>query len=323
MDVLITENITGEPMDALRRDLDAGFEPDLWKDPAALKQQVAQARAIIVRNQTQVTAEVIAAAEKLEIIARAGAGLDNVDTQAATSAGIVVSYAPHENSLSVAELAIGLMLGLARKIPAADADTRGGGWDRRTYTGFELNGKTLGVVGFGRIGRMVAERARPFGMRIVTHDPFVAADSELLAPLGATWLELDELLAESDIVTIHVPLTKDTAGLINAQRLQQVKRGARLINTSRGEIVEEAALVQALESGVLSGAALDVRQSEPPQLGALETMSNVILTPHIGAFTVEAQNRVVAAVCRDVAAVLRGDDAQGYFNFPRPGAGKG
>ncbi|MEQ8788770.1 MAG: hydroxyacid dehydrogenase [Pirellulaceae bacterium] len=320
MDVLITENITGAPMDALRRDFDAAFEPELWRDPAKLKQAAAEARAIIVRNQTQVTAEILAAADKLQIVARAGAGLDNVDTEAATGAGVVVSYAPHENSLSVAELAIGLMLGLARKLPAADADTRGGGWDRRTYTGFELSGKTLGIVGFGRIGRMVAERAAVFGMRLVTHDPFVEPDSEVLAPLGATWLELDDLLAESDLVTVHVPLTKGTAGLINDDRLRRMKPGAQLINTSRGEIVDEEALARALESGRLAGAALDVRQCEPPQRGALEQMPTVILTPHIGAFTTEAQERVVAAVCRDVAAVLRGDAAQGYFNFPTPKA---
>lgn len=318
MEVLITENITGAAMDALRREVDAAFEPELFRDPAALLQRVADARAIIVRNQTKVTAEVIAAAGKLEIVARAGAGLDNVDTKAASDAGIVVSYAPHENSVSVAELAIGLMLGLARRIPAADADTRSGGWDRRTYTGFELAGKTLGVIGFGRIGRMVAQRAVAFGMQIVTHDPFVDASSDLLAPLSAKWLELEDLLGQSDLVSVHVPLTEGTADLMNDERFGRMKTGALLINTSRGEIVDEAALVRALQSERLAGAALDVRQQEPPVGGALEAMSNVILTPHIGAFTAEAQDRVVGAVCRDVAAVLRGEEAQGCFNFPRP-----
>jgi D-3-phosphoglycerate dehydrogenase len=318
MDVLITENIVGPAMDELRRGFDASFDPDLWRDPGRLSERIRDARAIIVRNQTQVTAELLAVAEKLEIVARAGAGLDNIDTQAATEAGIVVSYAPAENSLSVAELTIGLMLALARHIPDAVADTRGGGWDRRRFTGFELSGKTLGVIGFGRIGRMVAQRAAAFGMRIVTHDPFVEPQSELLQPLAAEWLELDDLLSQADIVTVHVPLTDGTAGLINDDRLKKMKPGARLINTSRGEIVDEAALVRALQSGAIAGAALDVRQCEPPERGALEAMENVLLTPHIAAFTTEAQDRVVAAVCRDVAAVLRGEEAKGCFNFPRP-----
>jgi D-3-phosphoglycerate dehydrogenase len=294
------------------------LDPEVWRDPARLAELIRDARAVIVRNQTQVTAELLAAAEKLEIVARAGAGLDNIDTDAATEAGIVVSYAPAENSLSVAELTIGLMLALARHIPDAVADTRGSGWDRRRFTGFELSGKTLGVIGFGRIGRMVAERAAAFGMRIVTHDPFVDPQSELLKPLAAQWLELDDLLGQSDIVSAHVPLAEGTAGLINDDRLKKMKPGARLINTSRGEIVDEAALVRALQSGAIAGAALDVRQCEPPERGALEAMENVLLTPHIAAFTTEAQDRVVAAVCRDVAAVLRGEEAQGCFNFARP-----
>jgi len=317
-DILVTENITGDAMDALRSERDVQFDPELWNDTDRLTEAVRDVRALIVRNQTQVTAGLIAAAQKLEIIGRAGAGLDNIDTDVATEAGIVVSYAPHENSVSVAEFTVGLMLALARRIPAADADTRGGGWSRREFTGMELSGKTLGIVGFGQIGQLVAERARVFGMQIVTHDPFVDPTSVGLTPFNAQWVELEDLLRRSHIVTIHVPLTNDTAGLFNAERFSQMKSHAFLINTSRGEIIDEDALIQALTASRVAGVALDVRQCEPPKLGPLEKMKNVICTPHIAAFTHEAQQRVVAVVCHDVEAVLGGGEASNCFNFSRP-----
>jgi D-3-phosphoglycerate dehydrogenase len=312
-DILVTENITGGAMDALRSECDVRFDPELWNDTDRLTETVRSVRALIVRNQTQVTADLIAAAPKLEIISRAGAGLDNIDTDAATEAGIVVSYAPHENAVSVAELTIGFMLALARRIPAADADTHGGGWNRHEFTGIELSGKTLGIVGFGQIGQLVAERARVFGMQIVTHDPFVEPASDVLTQFNAQWLELDDLLRRSDIVTVHVPLTNDTAGLFNAEQFGQMKSSALLINTSRGEIIDEEALAQALTEKRIAGVALDVRQSEPPKPGPLEQMKNVICTPHIAAFTREAQQRVVAVVCRDVITVLSGGEACNVF----------
>jgi D-3-phosphoglycerate dehydrogenase len=218
----------------------------------------------------------------------------------------------------VAELTLGLMLALARKIPAADRDTRAGGWARRRFTGTELAGKTLGVVGLGRIGSLAAARARAFGMTIIAHDQYLDPQSPIVRELEARLVSLDELLAEADVVTCHLPLTDQTERLFDHRRFSQMKRGALFVNTSRGEVVDEAGLVQALEEGRIAGAALDVRQTEPPLPGPLAQFDNVILTPHVAAFTEEAQERVVAAVCRDVAAVLRGQEAAGYVNFPSP-----
>ena len=317
-DVLVTENIVGSPMDSLRSELDVLFDPDLWSDPGRLAAAVAQTRGLIVRNQTQVTAELLQHAKQLEIIARAGAGLNNVDVEAASAAGIVVAYTPDENSVSVAELTVGLMLALARRIPAADRDTRSGSWARRSFTGTELMDKTLGLVGLGRIGTLTAARARAFGMTIIAHDDFIDPQSPAVRALEARLVPLDDLLAEADFVTCHVPLTETTRWMFDYARFTRMKRGATFINTSRGEVVDEEGLVRALREEKIAGAALDVRGIEPPGPSPLSEMDRVILTPHIAAFTEEAQHRVVASVCRDVAAVLRGDPAVGYANFPSP-----
>jgi len=319
--ILVTEAIKGEAMNQLRReaDLDVVFEPDLWKEPAALAQAVGEAEAIIVRNQTQVTADLIKAAPKLKIIARAGAGLDNIDTEAATAAGIVVSFAPNENSLSVAELAMGLFLSLARKIPSADKDIRDGNWNRFLFTGSELSGKNLGIVGIGRIGTLVGQRAKAFGMNLLAHDNFVDQNAPQYRELDVSFVELDELLEQSDFITVHLPLLPTTRGMFNKERFAKMKPSAFFVNTSRGEVVDEEALVSALDSGTIAGAGLDVRETEPPMPGdPLVTNHKAILTPHIAAFTSEAQERVVAAVCRDAAAVLRGQEAEGFFNFAQP-----
>jgi len=323
-DVAVSENIVGSPMESLRQEFDVLFDPDLWKDPGRLRAAVAEVRALVVRNQTQVTADLIRAAEQLQIIARAGAGVNNIDVQAASQAGIVVSYTPNENSVSVAELTVGLMLALARQISAADRDTRSGGWARRRFTGVELSGKTLGVVGLGRIGTLTAARARAFGMKIIAHDDFIDPNAPAVRELDARLTTLDELLAEADFITCHVPLSEATRGMFGYDRFCRMKPGAMFVNTSRGEVVDEDGLIRALAEKRLAGAALDVRRVEPPQPGPLAVMENVILTPHIAAFTEEAQHRVVEAVCRDVTAVLRGHPAVGYYNFPsprRPGPG--
>ena len=317
-DIVVSENIVGAPMESLRQDFDVRFDPDLWKSPDKLAAVVARAKALVVRNQTQVTADLIRAAEDLQIIARAGAGLNNVDVEAASAAGIVVAYTPEENSVSVAELTVGLMLALARRISAADRDTRSGGWARRSFTGTELMDKTLGLVGLGRIGTLTAARARAFGMTIIAHDDFIDPQSPAVRALEARLVPLDDLLAEADFVTCHVPLTETTRGMFDYARFARMKRGATFINTSRGEVVDEEGLVRALREEKIAGAALDVRGIEPPGPSPLSEMDSVILTPHIAAFTEEAQHRVVASVCRDVAAVLRGDPAVGYANFPSP-----
>jgi D-3-phosphoglycerate dehydrogenase len=317
-DVVVSENIVGTPMDVLQKDFDVRFDPELWQQPDKLAAAVVDARALVVRNQTQVTAGLIRAAGRLQIIARAGAGVNNIDVQAASEAGIVVAYTPSENAVSVAELTIGLMLALARKIPGADRDTRSGGWARRRFTGIELMGKTLGVVGLGRIGALTAARARAFGMTILAHDDFIDAARPEVRQVEARLVSLDELVTEADFITCHVPLTDETRGMFDYDRFARMKPGAMFVNTSRGEVVDEAGLIRALEEGRIAGAALDVRGTEPPPASPLCGMDNVILTPHIAAFTEEAQHRVVASVCRDVAAVLRGGQAGGYYNFPSP-----
>ena len=318
-EILVTENITGDAMDQLRKESEVAFEPELWSDPEKLKEAVKGVKALIVRNQTQVTEEIIVAADNLQIIARAGAGLDNIDTNAAEAAGIVVSFTPQANSISVAELAVGLMISLARQISAADWDTRAGGWNRQIFTGGELSEKTLGVVGFGRIGVLTATRAKIFGMNIIGHDDYVDPESDPVKELDATLVSLDTLLAEADFITCHVPLTDGTREMFNQDLFEKMKPGAFFINTSRGEVVDENALAQALQNEQIAGAALDVRQVEPPDAASpLNGLSNVILTPHIAAFTGEAQSRVVDAVCRDVTAILNGDSAIDYFNFAEP-----
>lgn len=317
-EILVSENITGVAMTRLRESRDVAFEPDLWQNADQLADQLQSARAIIVRNQTRMTRELIAVSPNLQIIGRAGAGLDNIDTDAASEAGIVVSYTPSENSVSVAELVLGFMLTAVRRIPAAWLHTRSGEWNRMQFVGGELFGKTLGIVGLGRIGRLVAERARAFGMTIVAHDEFIDPSSPFVSELGATLTSLDGLLEESDFVSVHVPLTPETRGCFSHKAFGKMQPSAWFINASRGEVVDEAALLQALNEKQIAGAALDVRSQEPPEDKEFAKLSNVILTPHIGAFTHEAQERVVAAVCSDVIAVLSGNSASNAFNFAEP-----
>ncbi len=317
-DVLVTENIVGSEMESLKGRFDVAFEPELWSTPERLQEMIVDFRAIIVRNQTKVTSELIASAPHLQVIGRAGAGLDNIDLDAATSAGIVVAYTPEQNALSVAELTISMMLALARKIVPADQTTKAGEWKPRESTGIELYGKTLGLVGLGRIGYRVGGRAKAFGMDMVAYDLYANPDAITVSESFARMMDLDELLGLADFVSCHVPLTSETVGLFDYDKFCKMKSTAYFINTSRGEVVDEEALVQALKEKKIAGAGLDVRQKEPPEKGPLSEMDNVILTPHIGAFTKEGQERVVSSVCRDVATVLEGGEAVNYFNLPKP-----
>jgi D-3-phosphoglycerate dehydrogenase len=313
-DVLITENLRGTAVDALSSRFKVAFHPDLWRDPAELLRVIGDCRAIIIRNQTRVDEPLLKAAKKLEVIGRAGVGLNNVDVAAATRAGILVTSTPDQNAISVAELAIGLILSLARKISAADADTKLGGWNRMQFLGIELYGKTLGLVGAGRTGYLTGRRAQAFGMNVIAYDPYLSKDNILVSELNGGLTSLDDLLRRSDVVSCHLPATADTEGLFNAARFALMKRGAFFINTSRGEIVVEDALIAALESGALAGAALDVRAIEPPTRGKLESLPNVILMPHVAAFTNEAQDRVTRAICEDVTRVLEGKPAINAVN---------
>jgi D-3-phosphoglycerate dehydrogenase len=317
-DVLITENIIGEEMDALQRDFHTVFGPNLWEYPEKIRRMIPDFRALIARNQTRITRELIEAGTRLEVIGRAGVGMDNVDLDAASQAGIVVAYTPEQNTNSVAELTIGLMIALARMIPEADADTRRGGWNRWRFNGIELSGKTLGIVGLGRIGGSAAMKARALGMEIIAYDPYVDPESLRAMEAQARLTGFDEVLSRADFVSLHAPEMDETRGMFGYEQFCRMKPGAYFINTARGGLVDEEALVRALREKRIAGAALEVRVQEPAAPGAFNEMPNVILTPHIGAQTREAQRRVVTAICRDVAAVLNGGAAKNFANFSKP-----
>ncbi len=306
-DILVSEHISGDGMAALEREYSVCREPDLWSSPAELRERLDGYRALMVRNQTSVDAELLAAAPTLEVVGRAGVGTDNIDLNAAREHGVVVVYTPEQNAISVAELVFGLMLSLARHVPTAARSASAGEWDRHRFMGVELYGKTLGIMGLGRIGHRVGIRARAFGMGIVAHDPFVRADGVVASELRAEILSFEDALARSDFVSCHMPLSDETRGLFDAAAFSAMKPTAYFVNAARGGVVDELALISALQDGRIAGAALDVRVTEPPTASPLDTMDNVILTPHIAALTDEAQERVVASLCRDVAAVLRGE----------------
>jgi D-3-phosphoglycerate dehydrogenase len=276
--------------------------------------------AIVVRSATQVTAEILRAGDKLRVVGRAGIGVDNVDVKTATELGVLVVNAPTANMISATEHTLALMLALLRRVPAADAALKQGQWDRKAYLGTELMEKTLGVVGFGRIGRAVADRARAFGMEILAFDPFL--EESFARDLGVELLALDDLLPRCDVVTLHTPLTNETRGLMSAERLALMKPGAYLVNCARGGIVDEAALLAALESGQLAGAAMDVFDQEPPTDYALIRHPNLVATPHIGAQTREAQERVSTQTARMLLAALGGSLSVTAVNLPFRSAGK-
>lgn len=320
MDILISEDLQSPALDRLAKSFSVKREPKLWEDPARLLAEIKDARVVIVRNQTQLTAKVLEAALNLVGIGRVGVGLDNIDVQTATKLGIVVAAPLNANATSVAELALGFILALARKLPEGDRATKAGGWDRRTFTGMEIEGKTLGICGFGRIGGMVASRAKAFGMKLMVYDPVLKADSPNVVASGATYCaDLNDLLAASDFVSLHLPLLPATKHLFNAKAFAAMKPGSFFINTSRGGVMDETALIEALQKKHLGGAALDVREVEPPKArGVLEEMPNVILMPHIGAFTVEAQKRTFEAVADDMERLLKGHAANNFVNIAQP-----
>ncbi len=314
--ILVCEDVTGAGIDLLKEKYDVTYEPDLWKKVPELEKAVEEIDALIIRNQTKITPTLVNRARNLKVIGRAGAGYDNIDVPSASLAGIVVSFSPEEIAVSVAEHVFALLLSLARKIPGADQSTRNGGWERKKYHGFELLGKTLGIFGLGKIGARVAVRAKAFGMRILAHDAYLSATSLHVTETGAALVTVDQLLAQSDFITVHLPLNKETRGIFNAAAFAKMKPTAFLINTSRGEVVVEADLARALKERKLAGAALDVREKEPPEKESpLHGMENVILTPHTAGLTYESQEKVVGAVAEDVDRVLSGLPALRFVNF--------
>jgi D-3-phosphoglycerate dehydrogenase len=303
--VLVTETLSEGGLELLRTELEVDVRPELAAE--GLAEAIGTYDALIVRSQTKVTADVIERAESLKVIARAGIGLDNVDVDAATRRGVMVVNAPQSNIVSAAEHTIALLLAQARNIPQAHAALKAGRWERERFKGVELHAKTLGVVGLGRVGAMVAQRALAFGMRVVTFDPYVSR--ERARSLGVDLVpNLEALLVQADFVTVHLPRTPETIGLIGRRELALMKEGARLVNTSRGGIVDERALVEALREGRLGGVALDVFEVEPvPGAHPLLAFEHVVVTPHLGASTVEAQDKAGATIAEMVRLALRGE----------------
>jgi D-3-phosphoglycerate dehydrogenase / 2-oxoglutarate reductase len=301
--VLVKEKIADSGVELLREnfDVDLGLE----MSDEELREAIGSYDAILVRSATKLTPELIERAERLKVIGRAGTGVDNVDIPAATRRGIVVANAPESNSVAAAEHTVALMLSLCRNVPQAQATLVGGAWERSRFKGSELYGKTLGVIGFGRIGQLVARRAQSFDMDVLAFDKFVSA--ERFRELGVEGVaELDDLLARADVVTLHVPKTPETIGLIGAEALATMKEGARLVNCARGELVDLEAVLAALESGKLAGAALDVFPSEPFTDHPIFARDDVVVTPHLGASTAEAQDRAGVVTAEQVTAALTG-----------------
>lgn len=312
--VLITEPISTAGLELLRGEPE--FQVDLETELPAprLERLIANYDALIVRSKTKVTRELIELGTNLKVIGRAGSGVDSIDVEAATSRGIVVMNTAGGNSVSVAEHTFALMLAVARKLARADASMKEGRWERQSFVGFELKGKTLGLIGLGRIGTEVARRARAFRMNVLAYDPYVSARAAQEA--GANLIALDELLARSDIVSLHAPLTESTRGIIGRAALEKMKRGAILINCARGELVDEEALREALVAGKVAGAGLDVFAQEPPAGLELVGLPNVVATPHIGASTREAQELVGLEIAAQVRDFLKEGIIRNAVNFP-------
>jgi D-3-phosphoglycerate dehydrogenase len=312
MRILVAEPVAAEGLDALRAEHEVDVRTGL--SPDELRAIIGDYDALVVRSQVKVDAELIAAGSRLVVIGRAGVGVDNVDIEAATRAGITVVNAPTGNTIAAAEHTIGLLFALARRIAAADASVRRGEWQRSRFTGVELRGKTLGIIGLGKIGQAIAARARGFEMTVLGHDPYVTA--EQAANHGVEAVSFEALLERSDVVTVHVPMSRGTRGLIGEAALARMKPGAFLLNVARGGVVDEAAVARALVQGTLGGAAIDVYEQEPPTDSPLLEAPNTVLTPHLGASTAEAQILVATEVADQILDVLDGRPARYAVNAP-------
>ena len=312
MKVVVAEKISPSALDLLREARWTVVTPEQLD--GKLAGQLESADALIVRSAVQVTAELLSKARKLRVIGRAGVGVDNIDLDAATRQGIAVMNTPGANAIAVAEHTLAMMLAMARPIGRANELMHAGKWEKKSLQGTELRGKTLGIVGLGRIGMEVARRARAFGMEIIAHDPFVS--TAVAKEQGIRTAKLEEVYAAADYLTLHVGLTPQTAGMINADSLKMTKRGVRLVNCARGELVDESSLVQALKQGHVAGAALDVFEEEPLKNSQLTAIENVILTPHIGGSTFEAQEAVGYQIALQVKEYLKHGVIQNAVNVP-------
>lgn len=304
MKVLASEKLSGAGLERLREHLDVDVK--LGLSPEELRDVIGEYDALVVRSATTVDAALLERAENLKVVGRAGIGLDNVDVDAATRAGVLVVNAPQSNILSAAEHTIALLLAQARNVPQAHEALIGGRWEREKWQGVELHGKTLGIIGLGRVGTLVAQRASAFGMRLVAYDPYVSPSRA--SQMGVELMDtVNEVVARSDFITIHLPKTPETVGIVGTAQFAAMKPGVRIVNTARGGLIDEAALAKALEEGTVAGAAVDVFENEPVTEHALFKAPNIVVTPHLGASTAEAQDKAGLAIAEQVLLALRGE----------------
>ena len=301
--ILLTDGLEENGQEILRKSADVVNNPTISAEE--LLQVVGEYDALIVRGRTKVVPAVFAAGKKLKVVGRSGVGVDNIDLNAAKEHKVTVVNSPMATSVSVAELTLGLMLSMVRELPRGDAGMKNGKWLKKEMEGSELFGKTLGIIGFGRIGSLVAQRAAAFGMDVIGFDPILNAEE--MEKRGGRFATLDEVYKNADVISLHLPLTADTRGMINAEAIEKMKNGVRIICAARGGVIDETALLAGLESGRVAGAGLDVFATEPPGQTALVTHPHVVCVPHIGAQTMEAQVRSAADIAAEVLAALQGE----------------
>lgn len=311
MKILISDRVGHRCVDILTGE---GFTVDVKPElsPDQLKSVIGNYEALIVRSRTRVTADVLRCADRLKVVGRAGAGVDNIDVETATRRGIIVMNTPGGNTISTAEHTISLLLALTRNIPQANTSLKNGAWDRKKFLGAELFGKTIGIIGIGKVGREVAQRCLSFGMVVVGYDPVLS--TEVALKLGIELVDMEDVLRRSDFITVHTPLNEETRNLLNEETLGKCKKGVRIINCARGGIVDEEALLKAIESGHVAGAALDVFAEEPPTNHRLIRHDRLVVTPHLGASTEEAQEKVAILIAEQLADVLKGRGFTGVVN---------
>jgi D-3-phosphoglycerate dehydrogenase len=315
MKILISDNFSARGVEVLNRYAQFQVDQNVGLKPDQLKEIIGDYDALIVRSETKVTADIINAAPKLKVIGRAGSGVDNIDVPAATKRGIVVMNAAAGNSVTTGEHTLAMMMALARKIPQAHSSMKAGKWEKKKFMGIELRGKTLGIVGFGNIGKIVAQGAIGLGMKVLAFDPFLS--KELAARMGVEVVSFDDICTRSDFITVHTPLTDETRGIIGEAAFAKMKDGVRIINCARGGLVDETALFNAIKSGKVAAAALDVFSSEPPPTDLpLLALDEVIVTPHLGASTNEAQDQVAIITAEQIATFLTTGAISGAVNMP-------
>lgn len=314
MKILISDSLADEGIETIKRESDFEVDVKTGLSPDELLEVIPEYDALIVRSRTKATAALIEAGKKLKVIGRAGIGLDNIDVAAATRCGVIVLNAPGGNTISTAEHTMSMMLALARNVPQACSSLKNKQWDRKRFTGTEIHGKTLGIVGLGRIGSEVAKRAHAMGMRLIGYDPIISP--ERAREINVELVDLESLIKNSDIITVHVPLTEQTKDIISTDEFEMMKPDAFIVNCARGGIINEAALYKAAKSGRIAGAALDVFENEPPLDSPLLELDSIIVTPHLGASTEEAQVNVAREVARHVVRALNGEPVASAVNVP-------